>query len=775
MKKILLSLMVFALCFGIKVNAQEQNTPDWKRWHYLSEEEMNTPVRAENFTETPPPTGTPRFVAEFEPMQGVMIRYPLGIPTSLVAQLSNNCPVYCIVSSSYQSQAQSTFQNAGVNMGNVHFVNAASDSYWVRDYGPWYIFEDRNPAIVDNIYNRPRPNDDNMSGVFANYWGIPMYGMNLTHTGGNMMEDGRGHGVSDNLVVQENNNNETNVRNKMRDYLGIDPYHITIDPQGDYIAHVDCWGKYLAPDKILIAQLPSSSSQYALYEQVANYFATTNCCWGYPYHVYRVQEPGGSTLAPYTNSLILNKSVCVPLGNNSNYNQQALAVYQEAMPGYEIVGVTNNDWSISWENTDALHCRTRGVMDFNMLFVDHRDVLHGTQEWQPEYPVVSKFIAYSGMDLKQDSLLVYYSINGGAYQVAHMTATGEPDEYVGNITGFQGGDEIDYYVFGADESNHRYTQPVFAELDPHHFTVGPHSPSGELVITPSTVYVVNDYEDVPFHITNETSADVVIESYNVNNNNGFGNNKYLEINFGGLPYTLTPGSTLTATVGLGTMPILPKGNKGYIEIPIDINTSLGTRTVMVEVLDTAIDCGLFTYETVYMISEYEPTTVAGVVNGNTGTQTPIVITEVYEPTSTAHPDTQYLALDFPELPYTLAPGEHFLVNVGLNPNLTKEDVQTAICIKSDGGNITLTVLVIGLLGIDEISAETKVYPNPMSNVLHIESNNVQDVIIFNAVGQQVLFVENTNEINVENLNEGLYFVKICDMKGNSIVKKIVKR
>ena len=471
MKRFVTIFTLVAMMAVTAVQAQER-TPDWKRWHYLSEEEMNSPVRNENFSETDPPTGTPRFVGEFEPMQGVMIRYPLGIPTSLVAQLSNNCHVYCVVASSSQSSAQSSFQNAGVNMNNVTFVNAPSDSYWIRDYGPWYIFEDRNPAIVDNKYNRNRPNDDNMSQVFANFWNIPMYGMNLTHTGGNMMEDGRGHGVSDELVFQENSYNETNVRNKMRDYLGIDPYHVTIDPQGDYIAHVDCWGKYLAPDKILIAQLPQSNSQYALYEQVAEYFATTNCCWGYPYRVYRVPEPGGYTLAPYTNSLILNKSVYVPMGDNASYNQGAIEVYQTAMPGYDIVPVYNSDYYTSWENTDALHCRTRGVMDFNMLFVDHREVLHGEQEWQEEYPVVSKFIAYSGMDLKQDSLLVYYSINGGEYQVAHMTATGEPDEYVGHITGFQGGDEIDYYVFGADESGHRYTQPVFAELDPHHFTVG---------------------------------------------------------------------------------------------------------------------------------------------------------------------------------------------------------------------------------------------------------------------------------------------------------------
>ena len=659
MKKILLSFIAFALVLSIKVNAQEQTTPDWKRWHYLSAEEMNTPVRNENFVETDPPTGTPRFVAEFEPMQGVMIRYPLGIPTSLVAQLADNCHVYCIVSASYQSSAQSSFQNAGVNMSNVTWVNASSDSYWVRDYGPWYIFEDRNPAIVDNRYNRPRPNDDNMSGVFANFWQIPMYGMNLEHTGGNMMEDGRGHGVSDELVFQENNYNETNVRNKMRDYLGIDPYHVTIDPQGDYIAHVDCWGKYLAPDKILIAQLPSTNSHAADYDAVANYFATTNCCWGYPYRVYRVQEPGGSTLAPYTNSLILNKTVYVPLGSNSNYNQQAIDVYQEAMPGYTIVGVTNNDYYTSWENTDALHCRTRGVMDFNMLFVDHRDVIFGEQEWQDSIAITSKFIAYSGADLKQDSLLVYYSIDGGAYQVAHMTATGEPDEYVGYIKGYQGLSSIDYYVFGADESGHRYTQPVFAELDPHHFTMEEYIPITPTEPTISVEELVFDESgELTFTITNETSAPFTINDIT---EEGDGMDYLWFETSQNLPATLAVGESLEVTVGIAVYV------KGYVETSIVIISDLASQYITVQINEEIIS------------------------------------------------------------------------------------------------------------GVDEnLAASFEVYPNPMNNTLYI-NGDVQNVTIFNAVGQQVLFVESRNEINVEDLSEGLYFVRISDKRGNNVVKKIVKR
>ena len=657
---------IFALMALMAITvAQAQNRkPDWARWHYLSEEEMYTPVRNENFVETDPPTGEPRFVGEFEPMQGVMIRYPLGIPTSLVVDLSNNCHVYCVVSSSYQSSAQNNFQNAGVNMGNVTFVNAPSDSYWIRDYGPWYIFEDRSPAIVDNKYNRNRPNDDNMSQVFANFWNIPMYGMNLTHTGGNMMEDGRGHGVSDELVFQENSNNEANVRQKMRDYLGIDPYHVTIDPQGDYIAHVDCWGKYLAPDKILIAQLPQSNSQYALYEQVANYFATTNC-WGYPYRVYRVPEPGGYTLAPYTNSLILNKSVYVPMGDIASYNQGAIDVYQEAMPGYNIVPVYNTDWSISWENTDALHCRTRGVMDFNMLFVDHREVLHGEQEWQNQYPVVSKFIAYSGEPLKSDSLLVYYSINGGAYQVTHMTATGNPDEYVGYITGFEGGSSIDYYVFGADESGHRYTQPVFAELDPHHFTVG--------------------------------------------------------------------------------------------EQPLT-------------------DIGLY-YEASHALELTVNTPEADVIlyNGNHSSHTPITITEVFELTSVAHPDIQYLDLSYPELPYTLQEGEEFVIHLSLDSNFAKGQEQTAVGVVSDNNDVVFDVFIDGeLLGVTDLSAETKLYPNPTEGIFTVEGANVAKVEVYNLVGQKV-YVEQNRKVTIDacEWNKGIYLVNITDLNGAVETKKLV--
>ena len=752
------------LLMAATMQAQDNKKPDWMRWHYLSEEEMYDHSRGMNFVETDPPAGEPRFVAEFEPMQGVMIRYPLGIPENLVVQLANNCQVYCIVSSGYQNQAQNTFQSAGVNMNNVTFVNAQSDSYWVRDYGPWYIFEDRNPAIVDNIYNRPRPNDDNMSQVFANFWNIPMYGMRLEHTGGNMMEDGRGHGVSDDLVFQENLQdygiNEATVRQKMSDYLGIDPYHVTIDPQGDYIAHVDCWGKYLAPDKILIARLPQSNPRYQYYEQVAEYFETTDCCWGYPYRVYRVDEPGGYTLAPYTNSLILNKTVYVPLGTNNTYNNNALAVYQEAMPGYEIVGVSNNGYS-GWENTDALHCRTRGVMDFNMLFVDHRDVLHGEQEWQESIPVVSKFIAYSGANLKQDSLLVFYSIDGDTYQVAHMTATGNPDEYVGYITGYQGGSEIDYYVFGADESGHRYTQPVFADLDPHHFTVGAHQPTGELIVTPDTLYFENN-EVQSISLINETNQTVVVSAMNQPDNTTI----YASIWYEGqhisnvLPLTLQPGQTIQMDVNFVEPPYPGKSDSYSF---IEIVSSVGNRRVDLVISDS-IWGGLLSFEDIWL-ENVEP--VSGTVFNYYLSS--VVINEIYEQW------TDYLIIESEPLPMLVPSLSNFIFKVKVRED-RKGYHDTKIVLSTDHGDVFITVHINNeLLSVTELSAETKLYPNPTTGQFTVEGANVAKVEVYNLVGQKVCEQQGSKVVNINatEWNKGLYFVTIIEENGAVVTKKLV--
>ena len=70
----------------------------------------------------------------------------------------------------------------------------------------------------------------------------------------------------------------------------------------------------------------------------------------------------------------------MPLGENETYNQNALNVYQEALPGYQIIGVEGFSFNqeLCFLNTDALHCRTHEIPDDDMIFIDSREVYRGT-------------------------------------------------------------------------------------------------------------------------------------------------------------------------------------------------------------------------------------------------------------------------------------------------------------------------------------------------------------------------------------------------------------
>ena len=125
------------------------------------EERLNKHLIYEMGRETDPPPAPVRNIAEFERMEGGLIRYPFGISTAVISEMSEDLTVYCLVSSGLQNSAYNSMNNGGVNMNNVEFVLGSTDSYWTRDYGPWWVVDgNRDVSVVDFTYNRPRPNDN---------------------------------------------------------------------------------------------------------------------------------------------------------------------------------------------------------------------------------------------------------------------------------------------------------------------------------------------------------------------------------------------------------------------------------------------------------------------------------------------------------------------------------------------------------------------------------------------------------------------------------------
>ena len=192
------------------------------------------------------------------------------------------------------------------------------------------------------------------------------------------------------------------VDNNLNEYYGIETFHVVADPNNEYIDHIDCWGKYLSPHKVLIREVPTWHSQYDEIEEVAEYFQNSFTSFGKPWEVFRVYT---SSNQPYTNSLILNDKVFVPIMNNS-YDDDALAVYELALPGYEVLGYTG-----SWQSTDALHCRVRGIPDLQMLQIFHNPIDDQILP-QDSYVVNTTIDDISDAGLLLDELKVVWWIDG---------------------------------------------------------------------------------------------------------------------------------------------------------------------------------------------------------------------------------------------------------------------------------------------------------------------------------------------------------------------------
>ncbi len=515
MRKIISTIILFGLIFSISaIQIKRIERKDLLMGHWLSQFEKDNDNNYErDFTPTDPPPSTVRAAAEFNPSTAVIVRYPLGIPYELVADLSQEIKVITIVSSqSLQNQATSNYQNHGVNMENIEFITAPTDSYWTRDFGPWFEYDGNNEiGVVDFPYNRPRPNDDNFPITFANTYNMNLFGMSVEHTGGNYMANGMGMAASTQLVEDENPNLSTEqIDQYFLDYLGVQTYFIVNDPNNTYIDHIDCWGKFLAPDKILIRSVPQSHPQYDEIEEVANYFASQESSYGTPFRVYRVYTPNNE---PYTNSLIINNRVFVPLTDSPN-DQAAIESYQEAMPGYQIIGIVNTDWDIGWLSTDALHCRTHEVADAGLLYIAHMPV--SPEVSADTVRINCSITPFSGANLISDSLYVAYKINSGNYNVLNLISDGE-NNFHATINSLTLGDTISYYIHAADESGRSENDPYIGAPDPHVFHISDDSVSPVINFTPIESLTTDDFPyELSADVTDNSAVSQVVLEYQLN-------------------------------------------------------------------------------------------------------------------------------------------------------------------------------------------------------------------------------------------------------------------
>jgi agmatine deiminase len=326
---------------------------------YMTEEEKLLPmpqVSREAHVDRAPPTGEIHCAAEYEPNAGILFAWEsyTDLLTDMTVGITTNDPdaiVHIVVdTSSEQTTAYNTLNSAGADMSQVDFVIRTTDTVWIRDYGPRYILEDGERAIIDHTYNRPRPNDNLLNDYLSVLWGEAEYDIPLTHGGGNFHLFANGDAFMTDLITDENPGlSEQDVIDLYAEYQNLD---LTIYPafpgSFDGTGHIDMWMLPVGDDKIIIGQYqPSDGTPYTITENAVDDLESRG------YTVYRI--PGwnsGGTHYTYTNAVIFNDLVFISEFNHAN-DATALSVFQTAMPDHTIIPL---DCSSIIHAAGALHC-----------------------------------------------------------------------------------------------------------------------------------------------------------------------------------------------------------------------------------------------------------------------------------------------------------------------------------------------------------------------------------------------------------------------------------
>ncbi len=451
----------------------------------LTEQEKNL-ISEFQFTKnsiTPPPTGPVRTMAEWEEVEYLVITWQpnfQNILRQIVAVGVAEAKVMIVTQN--EASVSSYLQSNGIDLTNVTFLDEPWDSIWIRDYAGNTIYsEDTGErALVDWIYNRPRPNDDVIPVAHANELGIPYYatdsGTNdLVNTGGNFMSDGLGNAFASKLILDENEpgnpygvspKTEAEIDAIMMEYMGIENYIKMETLPYDAIHHIDMHMKLLDEETLLVSKYPDGVADGPQIEANIEYVLSNfQSAFGTPYDVEWMPAPPsvngnypdtGGSYRTYTNAVFINKSVIVPT-YRPEVDGPALAQWQELLPGYNIVGIdVDNPGENLISLFGAIHCITHTIGVAEPLWIVHQPI----DEAAPGSTVdIQAMIKHESAIASAD--IYYREVGTTSWGTVAMQPLGS-DQWEAQLPIAANGEDVEYYIQAQANSGKTMVRPIVA-------------------------------------------------------------------------------------------------------------------------------------------------------------------------------------------------------------------------------------------------------------------------------------------------------------------------
>ena len=107
----------------------------------------------------------------------------------------------------------------------------------------------------------------------------------------------------------------------------------------------------------------------------------------------------------------------------------------------------------------------------------------------------------------------------------------------------------------------------------------------------------------------------------------------------------------------------------------------------------------------------------------------------------------------------------------ISPNLDNSLAESWKCINSNGSPNAINT---SLLSLDkELNTSVKIYPNPVQNTLYVSGVTGQfEVQVYSVAGQEVFRSSNKSKLDVSQLKQGIYIIKVSEDQKNTLLKFI---
>ena len=162
----------------------------------------------------------------------------------------------------------------------------------------------------------------------------------------------------------------------------------------DGIHHIDMHMKLLDESTLMVSEYPQGVADGPQIEANLQYvLSNVTTKWGTPFDVIRIPSPpefGGGypnqngDYLTYSNAVFVNNTILLPT-YYEQYDTTAIRVWEEAMPGYNVVGIdcdSPNEDIISLSG--AIHCITHSVGVADPLMISHLP-LQDTEDTENSY------------------------------------------------------------------------------------------------------------------------------------------------------------------------------------------------------------------------------------------------------------------------------------------------------------------------------------------------------------------------------------------------------